>query len=256
MEYKDIILLKEGEVARIIINRPPVNVMTLNTITELNQALKELKETPQVKVVLIRGNGDRAFCAGVEVGDHLGEKLPQMLEEFSQLFKLLRDVGKPVIAVVNGAALGGGCEIVAGCDMAIASDKAQFGQPEIKLGVNPPLASVFFPRLMGIKRSLELILTGDTIGAREAEKVSLVNKVVPHEELDKAADEFASRLLEKSGHILKLTREATYEVSQISDYEKALDFVTHLSRKIMESEDAVEGLTSFLEKRKPVWKNR
>ena len=256
MEYREIILLKQGEIARITINRPPVNVMTLNTITELNQALKGLREDPEVKVVLIRGNGERAFSAGVEVGDHLGEKLPLMLEEFGRLFKSLRNAGKPVVAVVNGIALGGGCELVAGCDMAIASEKAQFGQPEIKLGVNPPPASVLFPRIIGMKKALELILTGDSIDAWEAQRIGLVNKVVPHEELDQAAEEFAGRLVGKSGYILKLTREAIYEVSEISDYEKALDLMTYRSRKIMESEDAVEGLTSFIEKRKPVWKNR
>ncbi len=256
MDYQEIILLKQGEIARITINRPPVNVMTLNTIAELNQALKELREDPEVKVVLIRGNGERAFSAGVEVADHLGEKLPWMLEEFGRLFKSLRNVGKPVVAVVNGVALGGGCELVAGCDMAIASDKAQFGQPEIKLGVNPPPASVLFPRIMGMKKALELILTGDSIDAREAQRIGLVNKVVPHEELDQAAEKFVERLLEKSGYILKLTREAIYEVSEISDYEKALDLINCRSRKIMESEDAAEGLTSFLEKRKPVWRNR
>ncbi|MCL0084218.1 enoyl-CoA hydratase-related protein [Dehalococcoidia bacterium] len=152
--------------------------------------------------------------------------------------------------------MGGGCELVAGCDMAIASEKAQFGQPEIKLGVNPPPASVLFPRLIGMKKALELILTGDPIDAGEAQRIGLVNKVVPHEELDQAAEEFVKRLLEKSGYILKLTRGVIYEVSEISDYEKALDLLTYRSRKIMESEDAVEGLTSFIEKRKPVWKNR
>ncbi len=256
MEYQEIILLKQGEIARITIDRPPVNVMTLNTIVELNQALKGLREDPEVKVVLIRGNGERAFSAGVEVADHLGEKLPRMLEEFGQLFQSLRNVGKPVVAVVNGIALGGGCELVAGCDMAIASEKAKFGQPEIKLGVNPPPASVLFPRIIGMKKALELILTGDSIDAWEAQRIGLVNKVVPHEELDQAAEELANRLLEKSGYILKLTREAIYEASEISDYDKALDLMSYRSRKIMESDDAVEGLTSFLEKRRPVWKNR
>ncbi len=256
MNYQDITLQKEDELAKIVIKRPPVNVMSLNTIIELNQGLRELSEDEQVKVILLRGSGDRAFSAGVEVRDHLGEKLPQMLEEFGQLFKTLRKVAQPVIAVVNGVALGGGCEVVAGCDMAIASEKAQFGQPEIKLGVNPPPASVLFPRLLGMKRALELILSGDLINAKEAERIGLINKVVPHEELDKAAEEFAGRFLEKSRYILKLTKQAAYQVSELSDFEQALDMINYLSRKIMESEDAIEGLTSFLERRKPVWKNR
>ncbi len=256
MNYQDLVLQKEGELARVIINRPPVNVMTLNTVIELNQALRELSDDQQVKVILLRGNGDRAFSAGVEVRDHLGERLPQMLEEFGQLFKTLRHVAQPVIAVVNGVALGGGCEVVAGCDLAIASEKAQFGQPEIKLGVNPPPASVLLPRLLGMKKSLELILSGDSIDAKEAERIGLINKVVPHEELDRAAEEFAGRFLGLSRHILKLAKQAIYQVSELSDFEQALDMINYLSRKIMESEDAVEGLTAFLEKRKAVWKNR
>jgi cyclohexa-1,5-dienecarbonyl-CoA hydratase len=254
MKYQEIELEKEGGVAKITINRPPLNVLTLNTIKEMNAALKELREDSEVKVVVIRGSGDRAFCAGVDVKDHLGDKLPLMLEEFGQLFKSLRGVGKPTIAVVNGVALGGGCEVVAGCDVAIASEKAQLGQPEIKLGVNPPPASVIFPRTIGMKKALELILTGDTVDAQEAQRIGLVNKVVPDGELDKAADEFVSRFLDKSGYILSLTREAIYQVKEIKDFDKAMDMMTYLSRKIMESEDAVEGLTSFLEKRKPVWK--
>ncbi|MEA3442399.1 MAG: enoyl-CoA hydratase/isomerase family protein [Chloroflexota bacterium] len=255
MEYQDIKLEKGRGIAKIIINRPPLNVLSLNTIKEMNAALRKLKEDSEVKVVVIRGSGDRAFCAGVDVKDHLGDKLPLMLEEFGQLFKSLREVGKPTIAVVNGVALGGGCEVVAGCDVAIASEKAQLGQPEIKLGVNPPPASVIFPRTVGMKKAFELILTGDTVDAQEAQRIGLVNKVVPDGELDRAADEFVGRFLDKSGYILGMTREAIYTVREIGDFDKAMDMMTYLSRGIMESEDAVEGLTSFLEKRKPVWRN-
>mgnify|MGYP001051472620 CR=1 FL=1 len=128
--------------------------------------------------------GNKAFCAGVEVKDHLGDRLPKMVEAFNKLFISLVEVDKPTIAVVNGVALGGGCEVVAGCDMAIASEKAQFGQPEIKLGVYPGPAVVLFPRLMGRKKAFELIVSGDNINAKEAERIGLVNKAVPEDELE------------------------------------------------------------------------
>src|SRR4030042_5164000 len=123
----------------------------------------------------------------LEVKDHRGEMMPRMMKEFDRLFQLLRKLGKPSIAVVNGVALGGGCELVVGCDMAIASEKAELGQPEIKLGGLAPAAAALFPRIVGEKKAYELILLGDNIGAKEAARIGLLNKVVPEEELDKAA---------------------------------------------------------------------
>ena len=252
MAFKNILLEKKEGAAKIIINRPPLNILNIDTLEEMNQALAELKTDDEVKVVVITAAGEKAFSAGVEVGDHLGEKLPKMMEVFNKLFISLIEVDKPTIAIVNGLALGGGCEVVIGCDMAIASDKAQLGQPEIKLGVYPPPASVLFPRLIGRRKAFELILSGDSISAEEAEKIGLINKVVPAEELEKAADEFIKRFTSNSGLTLTQARRALYRNLDLNFYE-AMEATAIDATLVMAGENSVEGLTAFVEKRKPVW---
>jgi len=256
MEFQNIILEKKDGVAKLTINRPPVNVISYETLVEINTALEEMRKDEETKVVLIRGNGSRAFCAGIEVKDHLGERMPKTIREFGRMFRLLRSLDKPSIAVINGVALGGGCELVAGCDMAIASEKAEFGQPEIKLGGLAPAAAALFPKIMGEKKAFELILLGENISAQEAESIGLVNKVVPEEELDRAAGELASKLLGKSSLSLKLIRDAFYHCADFADFEGAMQTGTEQGIKTWETEDAQEGLNSFLEKRKPIWKNK
>ena len=256
MEYKNIILEKKDGTAKLTINRPPVNVINRETISEINTALEEIRNDELTKVLLIRGSGNKAFCAGVEVKDHIGEAMPKMMREFGKIFSTLRNLGKPSIAVVNGVALGGGCELVAGCDMAIASEKAKFGQPEIVLGGLAPVAAAILPRLLGEKKAFEMVLLGESIGAAEAERIGLVNKVVPEEELDKTADEFARKFLEKSNLSVKLCREAFYQAADKSKFEEALQIATELGIKTWETGDGQEGLIAFMEKRKPNWKGK
>jgi cyclohexa-1,5-dienecarbonyl-CoA hydratase len=254
MKFQNITLEKKDGIAKLTINRPPLNVMNHNTIMEINTALEELAKDEETKVLLIRGSGDRAFCAGVEVKDHVGEMMPKMMREFGRIFTLLRSLGKPSIAVVNGVALGGGCELVAGCDMAIASEKAQLGQPEIKLGGLAPAAAPLFPRIMGEKKAYELILLGENISAKEAERIGLVNKVVPEEELDKTAEEFARKFLKKSSLSIELVRDAFYQCADTAEFDGAMQKGVELGIKTWETEDGQEGLKSFLEKRSPVWR--
>jgi len=256
MEFRNINLEKKDGIAKLTINRPPVNVVNYETLMEINAALEALGKDEETKVLLIRGSGSRAFCAGIEVKDHLGEMMPRMMKEFDRMFRLLRSLGKPSIAVVNGVALGGGCELVAGCDMAIASEKAELGQPEIKLGGLAPAAAALFPRIMGEKKAFELILLGENISAKEAERIGLVNKVVSEEELDTTAEELARRFIDKSSLSLKLVRDALYQCADTAEFDKAIQKGTELGIKTWETEDGQEGLKSFLDKRKPVWKNK
>ncbi len=256
MEFQNITLEKQEGIARLTINRPPVNVINQDTLVEINTALEELRNDEETKVLLIRGSGNRAFCAGVEVKDHLGDMMPRMMREFGRMFRLLRSLGKPSIAVVNGVALGGGCELVAGCDMAIASQKATLGQPEISLGGLAPAAAALFPRIMGEKKAFELILLGENISATEAEHIGLVNKVVSEEELDRTAEELARKLLAKSSLGVKLVRDALYQCADTAEVDGAIQKATELGIKTWETGDGQEGLKSFLEKRKPVWKNK
>ena len=256
MEFQNITLEKKEGIAKLTINRPPVNVMNYETLVEINTVLEELRKDEETKVLLIRGSGNRAFSAGVEVNDHLRERMPKMMREFDRMFRLLRSLGKPSIAVVNGVALGGGCELVAGCDMAIASETAELGQPEIKMGGLAPAAAPLFPRIMGEKKAFELILLGENINAKEAERIGLVNKVVSEEELDRTAEEFAQKFLEKSSLSLKLVRDAFYQCTDTAEFEGAMQKGTEQGIKTWETEDGQEGLKSFLEKRDPIWKNK
>ncbi len=253
MKFENILLEKKEGAGKIIINRPPLNILNIETMEEMNRALAELRDDDAVKVVVITAAGNKAFSAGVEVADHLGGKLPRMVEVFDGLFISLVEVDKPTIAVVNGVALGGGCEVVLGCDMAIASEKAILGQPEIKLGVYPPPASVLLPRLIGWRKAFEIILSGDSIDAREAERIGVINKVVPDEELEKAADEFIKRFTSNSGLALTQARRALYRNFDL-EFRKAMEVTGTDATLVMGGENSVEGLTAFLEKRKPVWK--
>lgn len=256
MAYQFITIEKQGGIGKLTLNRPPVNILNYEMLVEMNAALDDLAKDDDTKVVLVRGAGSRAFSAGVEVKDHLGERMPLTIAEFGKVFHSLHNLGKPSIAVINGVALGGGCEVVAGCDLAIASDKAQLGQPEIKLGGLAPVAAALFPRIMGEKRAFELIMLGDNISAADAEKYGLVNKVVPDAELDTAAEAMAKKFLAMTGIGVRLCREALFEAAGASKWDDAMQKGVDLGIKTWETEDAAEGLNSFLEKRAPVWKNR
>jgi enoyl-CoA hydratase/carnithine racemase len=255
MAYKNIVLDKKEGIAKLTINRPPVNVMDQETLGEICAALEELAKDDDTRVLLIRGEGERAFCAGVEVADHVGEKMPVMMKEFGRLFKLLRNLGKPSIAVVNGIALGGGCELVLGCDLAVASEKAKLGQPEIILGGLAPAAAPLLPRILGEKKAFEVLLLGESMNAVDAERFGLVNKVVPIEELDSAAEEMAGKFLKMSGLSVKLIREAFYRSAEIADLDIALDTAVELGTESWETHDGQEGLKAYLEKRNPEWTN-
>lgn len=162
----------------------------------------------------------------------------------------------PSIAVVNGAALGGGCELAIYCDMVIATEKAKFGQPEIQVGVFPPIAALIFPRMIGRKKAMELILSGDTITSQEALAIGLVNKVVPEASLAEEVNGFIEKFKKLSGIVLKLTKEAAL-VGLNDDTDKGLKAIEKIYLDgLMKTEDATEGLKAFLEKRKPTWKNQ
>ena len=257
MEFHHIKLEKKDGVARLALNKPPLNVLDIAMMREINAALEGLREDAAVKVLVFEAaEGSRAFSAGVEVAEHTADKVGEMIEVFHRIFRLLDGLGMPTVAVVGGAAMGGGCELALFCDMIIASEKASFGQPEIQVGVFPPVAAVALSGIIGPKKTMELLLTGDRIKAAEAERLGLVNKVVPPEELGAAADELVGRLAKLSAAVLRLTKRAV-RVGSVGSFVDGLAAVEEVYLgPLMATEDAQEGLAAFMEKRAPVWQDK
>lgn len=248
-------LERPGEgVARLVLDRPPLNVLHIPMMQELDGALAELAAEPELKLLVLTGEG-KAFCAGVDVADHTAERVEFMIEAFHGVVRKLLLMEVPVVAAVNGAALGGGCELLLACDLVIASEKAKLGQPEIKLGVFPPVAAALLPRLIGRQRALDLVLTGRVLRAAEAREMGLVGRVVPVEEFDEAVDELVASLSSLSRPVLRLSKHIVVEgmAEPLWDaFERAEKSYLH---ELMELEDAHEGLAAFLEKREPVWRD-
>jgi len=180
----------------------------------------------------------------------------KMLDTFHGIFRSLAQISKPVVAIVDGPALGGGCEFIAACDIVIASDRARFGQPEIKLGVFPPVAAILLPRIIGDKKAREMILLGEMVDAAEAQRLGLVSQVVPSSALKQEAEGVLAKLRDLSGASLHFTRTAL-ELGRDRDFEATLAQVEDLYlNELMKTEDAIEGVRSFMEKRKPEWRNK
>ncbi|UCG44759.1 MAG: enoyl-CoA hydratase/isomerase family protein [Candidatus Bathyarchaeota archaeon] len=255
-KYKNIVFTKDNGAATITINRPPLNVLNVETLQEISKALDDVQKDEALKVLVITGTGEKAFSAGVEIEDHLPDKIEKTLEAFHNVFYTLISIKKATIAAVRGFAYGGGCELAAACDIIVASEDAQFGQQEVKVGAIPTVATVLLPRLVGRKKALEMVLLGNTIPATEAKEIGLVNNVYKVEEFEAATSKLIDRFRTKSSAVLPLIKEAVHQGLH-KDFKEALEGVTEIYlNKLITTEDAVEGLKAFLEKRKPVWKEK
>ena len=256
-EFQNIRFKIDERVARITFARPPLNVLSIAMMREIGDALKECAQKSDLAAIVFdAARESRAFCAGVAVEEHVPETVFQMLDSFHSVFRMLGPISRPVIAVVDGLALGGGCELVAACDIVIASERARFGQPEIKLGVFPPVAAILLPRIIGEKRARELILSGDMIEATEALRLGLVNYVVPAAELEQKLLSVLAKLRDLSASSLAMTRMAL-DLGAGSSFQSALAEVENLYlNELMKTEDAHEGVRSFMEKRKPEWRHK
>ncbi|MEW6490906.1 MAG: enoyl-CoA hydratase-related protein [Thermodesulfobacteriota bacterium] len=255
-DYKFIKTWDADGAAWISVNRPPLNVLDISTMIELNQALTAVKAREgEVRALVITAEGEKAFSAGVDVGDHTPDKVDRMIEVFHEIFRNLDRLEIPTIAAVRGAALGGGCELAIFCDMIVAADTLKIGQPEIKVGVFPPLAAVALPYLIPEKRAFELIAGGEVIRAQEALALGLVNRVVPLASFDEEFGKFLRVFTTLSGSVLRATKKAI-RAARGQSFPEALARVERIYLgELMPTEDAQEGLAAFLEKRAPVWRH-
>jgi len=249
--------IEKKEKIGIVILKGPGALNLLNTITlnELGSSLTELENNEQIRVIII--TGEKNFCAGADVKE-MKDKHPREAEAFSRLghkaFSQIENMDKPVIAAINGYALGGGCELALACDIRIAGESAKFGQPEVNLGLIPGFGGTQrLTRLVGISRAKELIFTGRIIDAKEAEAIGLVNKVVKDGELLEKAKEMARVLVQKSPLALKIAKNL---INKNHDIKKALEMEIMDFSDCFASEDHLEGINAFLEKRKPGFKGR
>lgn len=241
-------------IATLTLDRPPLNVLTIDMIAELGAAIDDISSDSHLKAVVLRAEG-KAFCAGVDVADHTAERVDAMIRGFGQLYTRLRTLPIPTIAVVHGSALGGGTELAIGCDLVLAGASARFGQPEIKLGVFPPIAAARFPSLIGYQQAARLIFTGETVGADEALRLGLVTEVAPDAELAAHLDTLLSTLRGLSGAALRLAKRALLYGADRGPA-AALDAIEQLYLSdLMATTDAAEGIQSFIEKRQAVWRD-
>ena len=242
----------EHRTAWITLNRPPLNVLDVPMMESLDAALDRV--LPESDFVVFQGAGPKGFSAGAEVGDHVPERVEKMLTAFHAVFRRLAVANCVTVAAVHGYCLGGGMELASFCDFVLATESAQFGQPEIKLGCYPPVAMVILSPLIGVRAATYLILTGQQISAAEARRFGLVTRVVPDQELSAATSTLLQDLRALSPSVLHLTR-ATLRRLHAPDFLKQLEDVARVYlSELMLTHDAKEGIRAFLEKRKPVWK--
>lgn len=258
MEFTDLLFAVEGGVATITINRPKaLNALNSAVMGEINAAFTQCKKDDAVKAVIITGAGEKSFVAGADISQ-MATLRPQQAMAFMEFgietFRMIETLPKPVIAAVNGFALGGGTELAMSCDFRYASENARFGQPEILIGLIPGWGGTQrLARLIGMGRAKELIMGGDQVNAQRAYEIGLVNKVFPLDQLLPEAKKFAAKLAGLPGFALKMAKDAInfgYDLS----LDNAMRLETECCSQCFSTDDQKEGMKAFLEKRKPVFK--
>jgi enoyl-CoA hydratase len=260
MTFDNLLLERDGPVAILTFNRPDkLNALNAATLGELHTALEALGADESVRAIILTGAGEKSFVAGADISE-LAVLTPAQGKEHARhgqrIFDAIEQLGKPVIAAINGFALGGGCELAMACTMRLAAETARMGQPEINLGIIPGYAgSQRLPRLVGKGRALELLLTGDMIGAPRAYEIGLVNQVVPAAELMAAARKLAHTLAGKAPIATRYIIEAV-NAGMDMPLAQGQFLETSLFGAIAATDDTKEGASAFLEKRKAAWKGR
>ncbi|HSF23546.1 MAG TPA: enoyl-CoA hydratase-related protein [Blastocatellia bacterium] len=259
MAFENVLVEKRGRVAILTINRPDkLNALNIATRNEILAAFDRLEKDDEVRVVVVTGAGEKAFIAGADINEFAGMTAvnQRAVMKGRRAFDAVEDFPKPVIAMINGFALGGGCELAMACDIRIASTRAKLGQPEIKLGIIPGGGGTQrMTRLIGEGKAMELMLTGDMISAEEAKQLGLVNHVFAPEELEAKTLELADRIAELSPVALAMAKASVKNASRMN-LREGLDSEVDLFALCFSSEDKEEGVRAFIEKRKADFKGR
>jgi cyclohexa-1,5-dienecarbonyl-CoA hydratase len=245
----------EGSVARMTLNRPEHNLLNEPMLREMADAIEQIGQRDDIKLIVL-DSACKVFCGGIEVGEYTSQRVFQMLDAFHSAFSRILETAKPVLCVVNGPAIGGGAELAAFGDLVIATPKARFAQPEISIGVFPPLASTILPYLVGPKTALELVLTGEPVTAERALEIGLINRLVPEAQLEKSVNELIERISGHSGPVLTMAKKAILSGMGLSLKDGLKQSMNIFLNELYRLEDSQEGLHALVEKRKPNWKNR
>ncbi|HXU22087.1 MAG TPA: enoyl-CoA hydratase/isomerase family protein [Verrucomicrobiae bacterium] len=245
----------EGDVGHLTLDRPDHNLLNERMLSELAGGINSLGDRNNTKLIIL-DSAAKAFCGGIEIGEYTQRRIFQLLDAFHGAFTAMLDTSKPLLVVVNGSAFGGGAELAALGDLVIATPKAKFAQPEIKLGVFPPLAAAVLPYLLGPKQALELVLTGETMSAERARELGLVNWLVPEDGLQKKIDEVTAKVTAQSAPVLTMAKKAIMGSLGLPLRDGVRNSMKVFLNELAELEDSQEGLRALVEKRAPKWKNR
>ena len=254
-EFQFVKFRQEDAVAYLTLDRPEHNLLNERMLTEIATGISSFGERSEIKLIVL-DSAAKAFCGGIELGEYTQRRVFQLLDAFHSAFSAMLDTSKPVLVVVNGPAYGGGAELAALGDLVIATPKARFAQPEIKLGVFPPLAAVILPYIVGPKLALELVLTGETLTAERARDLGLVNWVVSPEELPNKVREVVAKVAAQSGPVLTMAKKAILGSLGLPLREGVRSSMKVFLNELADLEDSQEGLRALAEKRAPQWKNR
>lgn len=251
-KYKFLKVNIEDGIATITMDRAPLNILHNPMMAEFNAVLEETINRDDLAAIVIDANG-KAFCAGVDVGDHSAESAEEMISLFHGIFRKLAATDAVTIAVVQRAALGGGCELAAFCDIVLASDRAKFGQPEVQVGVFPPVAACILPLQIGIKKAVELNAIGETISAAEALRIGLVSHVYPADDFEQQVSSFLNNVRKLSRPVVRMAKKATMLSARgqiMAHLEQAESLYLN---DLMKLSDSHEGIAAFIERRAPRW---
>jgi enoyl-CoA hydratase/carnithine racemase len=246
----------EGNIARLIINREQQrNALSGEAISLFMKYLDAAETNEDIRVILIRGRGDKAFCSGADLGGAAGGELKETFGNYAQLLKRLAGYPKPIVAKINGYCLAGGMGLMLACDIVVSRNDTKFGTPEVNVGLFPMMIGALIYRNVLRKKAVEMVLMGEKLSSDQALEMGLITRAVPPQKLDEEVEKTLNSLASKSPVGIKIGKQAFYAMADMP-FEEAVDFLSEKIAEVAATEDAREGITAFLEKRKPVFKGK